>query len=115
MFQQALWIGGTDQEDEGQEVDARVEDRGWAELGPWFRHPTQDQLYPRDRPPMRARVLPSPESRYDASTIKISTEERSRTSRRAKSVAMKAGDHFTRNRAGLGRRLSSQAEKRRVE
>ena len=48
MFQQALWIGGTDQEDEGQEVDARVEDRGWAELGPWFRHPTQDQLYPRE-------------------------------------------------------------------
>jgi hypothetical protein len=23
MFQQALWIGGTDQEDEGQELDLR--------------------------------------------------------------------------------------------
>ena len=31
MFQQALWFGGTDQEDEGQEVDfAQVDDRGWA-------------------------------------------------------------------------------------
>jgi hypothetical protein len=37
MFQQALWVGGTDQEDEGQEVDfAQVDDRGWArkKLGP---------------------------------------------------------------------------------
>jgi hypothetical protein len=35
MFQQALRIGGTDQENEGQEVDL-VDDRGWAgtRLGP---------------------------------------------------------------------------------
>ncbi len=31
MFQQALWIGGTDQEDEGQEVDLlKSMTGGWA-------------------------------------------------------------------------------------
>jgi hypothetical protein len=37
MFQQTLWIGGSQQEDEGKKVDlAQVDDRGWVrkKLGP---------------------------------------------------------------------------------
>ena len=109
MFQQALWIGGTDQEDQGQEVDLLKSMIGAGlerSSAPNHRRP-REQLYLVDTSDEDARFA-KPGEAIGCKHREISTEARNRTkSRRAKSVAMKAADHFTPKSDRMGKAWSA--------